>query len=735
MKMPLSKTDLYMPVTGLFLTGFIALGVSAVAQKNGGPSHAAVQEKRAGHVIQDLAAMPNDDSSSRQWSLSEEKGINARGAWALVDEQTIAENSRPVVAVLDLGVFTQHEDFQDADDPQGNNFWNNPNELDNGIDDDGNGYIDDLHGINGYFGKKPAENASQATKDAYNNRLKSYVGIEPASNASDIEKNAYQARLAAHNAGLVENGNPDPYRDRSSLTAGGDHGSNVAATIGAQGNNNIGGIGVNDHARMLACNVGAGNGSSGVSGSALNNCFDYVLEQKRNGVNIIAVNLSLGIPTTAGSSSARSWENTVKKFLDENIIVVAAAGNARIGFSGTDNDTADDYYPFFPASLEGLPNLISVTGFNEDGTHAGDMANYGRATVDIAAPIAAFGARVRYLSDGSLDFQYYQKKSGTSKAAPLVTGAVSLLYEYMLAQGVFTADSYDYDDMVTLRKIVLACSQPESTLENITTTGRRLRLADTDGTGLLTCADQQISQRLRPSQALASSLNIGDTLPIYYQYIACSGLECETGPASIRVRLKNSDGEMIEQLALVDDGTGADKFANDGHYATEITVTSEMAYLEFSDRDCITIRNYDQANCQFDAQGSDEPNEDDSGSDDQNDDSGSDDQNDDSGSDDQNDDSGSDDQNDDSGSDDQNDDSGSDDQNDDSGSDDQNDDSGSDDQNEETPVNDDSDLNDNGNNDQKVTDNEESSGAGAVSGWWLGLLGIGIFYRRRLNTK
>jgi len=85
----------------------------------------------------------NDPAMNAKWDL---KKIGAEKAWQ------VSQGSRGiVVAIIDTGCDTKHEDLA-------NNIWYNPGEkgLDakgkdkatNGIDDDGNGYIDDVHGWN-----------------------------------------------------------------------------------------------------------------------------------------------------------------------------------------------------------------------------------------------------------------------------------------------------------------------------------------------------------------------------------------------------------------------------------------------------------------------------------------------------------------------------------------------------------------------------------------------------------
>ena len=78
------------------------------------------------------SALPNDPDLSDQWALEK---IQAEQAWDL------AKGSESVVvAVIDTGIDYTHSDLE-------GNIWNNPGEVaNNGIDDDGNGYVDDIYG-------------------------------------------------------------------------------------------------------------------------------------------------------------------------------------------------------------------------------------------------------------------------------------------------------------------------------------------------------------------------------------------------------------------------------------------------------------------------------------------------------------------------------------------------------------------------------------------------------------
>eukprot|EP00929_Paragymnodinium_shiwhaense_P057568 TRINITY_DN2881_c0_g1_i9.p1 TRINITY_DN2881_c0_g1~~TRINITY_DN2881_c0_g1_i9.p1 ORF type:complete len:1267 (-),score=181.53 TRINITY_DN2881_c0_g1_i9:485-4225(-) len=89
----------------------------------------------------DQIVVPNDPLFDQLWGmgLSKDGGIDAVKAWTRTTGQGMPEIT---VAVIDSGVDYRHADLKDQ-------MWVNPGEIpDNGIDDDGNGYIDDVHGAN-----------------------------------------------------------------------------------------------------------------------------------------------------------------------------------------------------------------------------------------------------------------------------------------------------------------------------------------------------------------------------------------------------------------------------------------------------------------------------------------------------------------------------------------------------------------------------------------------------------
>lgn len=212
-----------------------------------------------------------------------------------------------VLAVMDTGVDYRHEDLAA-------NIWHNPGEIaGNGTDDDHNGFVDDVYGFD----------------------------------------------FAASNDG-GQDGDP---MDMDT------HGSHVAGTVSAAGNNGVGGCGVSWNSRLMV--LKAFRPDRVIYDADSIAAFEYALLMKRDyGVNLVAINASFG-----GSGHNPLQEDAIAAVGDQGIIVVCAAGN-----DGADNDQS----PFYPASYD-LPNVIAVAA-SDNQDRLADFSNYGLKSVDIAAP-------------------------------------------------------------------------------------------------------------------------------------------------------------------------------------------------------------------------------------------------------------------------------------------------------------------------------------------------------------
>ena len=81
----------------------------------------------------------NDPEAGKLWAFTSANGMDVDGAYRTLPARTANE---VIVAVVDTGVDNNHEDLRSI-------MWENRGEIrGDGIDNDGNGYIDDIHGIN-----------------------------------------------------------------------------------------------------------------------------------------------------------------------------------------------------------------------------------------------------------------------------------------------------------------------------------------------------------------------------------------------------------------------------------------------------------------------------------------------------------------------------------------------------------------------------------------------------------
>ena len=103
--------------------------------------------------------LDSTDINLEQWQLRESAGMDVQKAWKITRGDRSEKG--PLIAFLDTGVDLQHPDLKA-------NLWTNPGEIPgNGIDDDGNGVIDDVHGYDAFFQNgNPADDSDHGTHTA-----------------------------------------------------------------------------------------------------------------------------------------------------------------------------------------------------------------------------------------------------------------------------------------------------------------------------------------------------------------------------------------------------------------------------------------------------------------------------------------------------------------------------------------------------------------------------------------
>ena len=220
-----------------------------------------------------------------------------------------------VIAVMDTGIDYTHPDLVD-------NLWVNTAELEGtkNADDENNGVADDIYGID------------------------------------------------------CINSDGDPWDDHNSNSIG--HGTFISGIIAAQGNNGFGIVGVAWDARIMAVKALGQNGEGNL-GSIL--CaMDYVLVMKRRGVNIRAINVSLGFDDPPSDMSSTLLRDSINQLASEDVVLVAAAGN-----EGDDLDAVAGTFSLAEVSTSDY--VIGVASHNRNGSRS-SFSNIGRTSVDLAAP-------------------------------------------------------------------------------------------------------------------------------------------------------------------------------------------------------------------------------------------------------------------------------------------------------------------------------------------------------------
>ena len=178
------------------------------------------------------------------------------------------------------------------------------------------------------------------------------------------------------------------------------HGTACAGIIGAEGGNNLGICGVNWKTQIMPLRFINAGGFGSVSDAL--EAINYAIDRKHAGVNIRVINASWGL-----FEHSRALEDVIRKAYEAGILLVAASGSTNANI---------DKSPHYPADYN-TGNVISVAATDRSGALA-SFSNYGLKSVHIAAP----GTDILTTGLGN----DYEQRSGTSMAAPVVTGVAAL---------------------------------------------------------------------------------------------------------------------------------------------------------------------------------------------------------------------------------------------------------------------------------------------------------------------
>ena len=357
--------------------------------------------------LQGALTTPNDELFGQQAGLdnSGQDGgqpgadINAELGWDVT-----TGDRRVISAVLDSGADYTHVDLAE-------NIWINQGEIPSALRAAilANDAAVDNDGIISFVDLNDPLNSSFVTDGNLNGYIDAEDLLSDSSWADGVDDD-----LSMKVDDLIgwdfRNNDNEPLDDHG-------HGTHVAGTLGAVGNNEkIGNPGVGEGVSGVAWEasimvlkfLGENNTGSTLDAIEAVNYATMMRTRSVDPVNVRVLNNSWGT-----NVFSEGLKQAIAASAEADTLFVAAAGNGNI-FGGVDNDTL----PFYPASYDS-PNILSV-GASDRLDGIARFSNFGETTVDILAP----GVGVTSTERGDL----YGSRSGTSMATPHVSGVAALLY-------------------------------------------------------------------------------------------------------------------------------------------------------------------------------------------------------------------------------------------------------------------------------------------------------------------
>lgn len=293
---------------------------------------------------------PNDPRYGEQYHWPR---VNAPEGWDMT-----TGSATVTVAVVDTGTDLDHEDLASR-------LWVNSDEIPgDGLDNDGNGFVDDVNGWDFYYGDN----------------------------------------------------DPMPHPTDPVTQEGANHGTHCAGIIGAASDNRVGVTGHDWNCRIMTCKVFPDDGGGALFSTIIEGA-EYAID---NGADVISLSLGGGYSTM--------WNPPVQRARQNGILVVAAAGNEYWEFTDIQsswlspvcndgpNPATDNWVLGVAATDSGD---IKADFSNYDGSST-------KTFVDVCAPGVAILSC--YIYDPANGFvQPYDLMGGTSMSAPCVAGLASLI--------------------------------------------------------------------------------------------------------------------------------------------------------------------------------------------------------------------------------------------------------------------------------------------------------------------
>ncbi len=314
-----------------------------------------------------------------QWISAPNADIGAPEAWKINTDA-----SDIVIAIIDEGIDITHPDLI-------TNLWTNSQEIPgNGVDDDGNGYVDDIHGWN-------------------------FVD-----NSSEVVANEES-----------------------------DHGTHVAGIAGAQGNNGIGVSGVAWNTQLMTLDVF--NGEKDVGVDPIASAIYYAVDNGAKVINMsLGGNIKMSPEVYIDLNLEPAFRAAFQYAYDNDVFVSLAAGNEGDQLSDKNQWKLvgnNDTYTSDPAVYSNEFGNIASVGSSQAQNRKSDYSNYGQS-ISIFAPGGDGGqvivdqdefGKPTYAStpdtlilstvptgSGSVDSDYGYT-AGTSMAAPVIAGMAALI--------------------------------------------------------------------------------------------------------------------------------------------------------------------------------------------------------------------------------------------------------------------------------------------------------------------